>query len=208
METFEVQVKSAYVCMNIYLALQEMSGQQSSSSESEFDFPQDDGTFTASEFRDEGGDFSGDQTGSGDDAAAGSQHVGAKQSLFEGYKDPSKQFSGQTRSYHQDARYEKSCSKYGTNMSVFLADTCNQFCLSCGRYFVGHHHLYSYSLNRHVWRQLYCQHPVNQLRSYHQDPSTVGGLTAEDIEKARQSKREETKPHKQMVIPAPLLCIL
>ncbi|XP_028253170.1 atypical kinase COQ8A, mitochondrial isoform X2 [Parambassis ranga] len=152
------------------MKMQEMSGQQTSSSESEFDFPQDDGTFTASEFREEGGDFSGDRTGSGDDAAAGSQNVGAKQSPFEGYKDPSKQFSGQTRSYHQDARY-----------------------------FVGHHHLYSYSLNRHVWKQLYSQHPVNQLRSYHEDPSTVGGLTAEDIEKARQSKREETRPHKQML---------
>uniref|UniRef100_A0A665VMI1 Atypical kinase COQ8A, mitochondrial n=1 Tax=Echeneis naucrates TaxID=173247 RepID=A0A665VMI1_ECHNA len=54
-------------------------------------------------------------------------------------------------------------------------------------------------LNRHVWAQLYCQHQATQIRSYHQDPSTVGGLTAEDIEKARQSKRAEMKPHKQML---------
>ena len=41
---------------------------------------------------------------------------------------------------------------------------------------------------------------VGQSRGYHQDPTTVGGLTAEDLEKARQSKRAEMKPHKQMVI--------
>lgn len=70
----------------------------------------------------------------------------------------------------------------------------------CGRHFTGHHHLYKHSLTRHVWRQLYRQHQVSHLRSYHQDPSTVGGLTAEDIEKARQSKGAEIKPHKQMVI--------
>ncbi|XP_059797385.1 atypical kinase COQ8A, mitochondrial-like [Balaenoptera ricei] len=35
---------------------------------------------------------------------------------------------------------------------------------------------------------------------YHQDQSPVGGLTAEDIEKARQAKaRPESKPHKQML---------
>jgi aarF domain-containing kinase len=39
-----------------------------------------------------------------------------------------------------------------------------------------------------------------QRRSFHQDQSSVGGLTAEDIEKARQAKaRPESKPHKQMV---------
>lgn len=39
-----------------------------------------------------------------------------------------------------------------------------------------------------------------QRRFYHQDQSPVGGLTAEDIEKARQAKaRPESKPHKQMV---------
>uniref|UniRef100_A0A672HWL1 Atypical kinase COQ8A, mitochondrial n=1 Tax=Salarias fasciatus TaxID=181472 RepID=A0A672HWL1_SALFA len=64
------------------------------------------------------------------------------------------------------------------------------------RHFIGHHHLYNHNLNRHLWSQLYGQHPV---RTYHQDPSTVGGLTAEDIEKARQGKRTETKPHKQML---------
>uniref|UniRef100_A0A8C4E9K2 Atypical kinase COQ8A, mitochondrial n=1 Tax=Dicentrarchus labrax TaxID=13489 RepID=A0A8C4E9K2_DICLA len=119
------------------VSVQELSGQQqTSSSESEFDFPQDDSAFAASEFKEDGVDYTVDHTGSTGDAEA--QHGAAagasgKQSLFEGYKDPSKQFSGHTRSYHQD------------------------------------------------------------------DPSTVGGLTAEDIEKARQSKRDENKPHKQML---------
>ncbi len=84
-----------------------------------------------------------------------------------------------------------------------LKDKSNLFWFGCGRHFTGHHHLYYHSLNRHLWGQLYCQHQVNQLRGYHQDPSTVGGLTAEDIEKARQSKRAEIKPHKQMVITVP-----
>ena len=60
------------------------------------------------------------------------QAPGAKSKLFEGYKDPSSQFSG-------------------------------------------------------------------QIRSYHQDHTSVGGLTAEDIQKAREAKRNEGKPHKQMV---------
>ena len=39
-----------------------------------------------------------------------------------------------------------------------------------------------------------------QRRVYHQDQSSMGGLTAEDIEKARQAKaRPESKPHKQTV---------
>ncbi|XP_057583813.1 atypical kinase COQ8A, mitochondrial [Hippopotamus amphibius kiboko] len=39
-----------------------------------------------------------------------------------------------------------------------------------------------------------------QRRFYHQDQSPVGGLTAEDIEKARQAKaRPDSKPHKQML---------
>lgn len=39
-----------------------------------------------------------------------------------------------------------------------------------------------------------------QRRFFHQDQSSVGGLTAEDIEKARQAKaRPESKPHKQML---------
>ncbi|XP_041814366.1 atypical kinase COQ8A, mitochondrial isoform X2 [Chelmon rostratus] len=148
------------------MTMQELSGQQqTSSSESEFDFPQSDSEFAASEFKEEGVNFTVDQTGGSDDAgahhstaAAGASRTSGKQSLFEGYKDPSKQFSGNTRSYHQDA-----------------------------------------SLNRHLWGQPYCEHQVSHLRSYHQDPSTVGGLTAEDIEKARQSKRAEMKPHKQML---------
>ncbi|KAI1897553.1 hypothetical protein AGOR_G00084450 [Albula goreensis] len=37
------------------------------------------------------------------------------------------------------------------------------------------------------------------IRSYHQDHSSVSGLTAEDIEKAREAKRTESKPHKQML---------
>ncbi|XP_041660962.1 atypical kinase COQ8A, mitochondrial isoform X2 [Cheilinus undulatus] len=143
------------------MKMQELSGQQQqqTSSESDFDFPQDESEFAASEFREESVDLTSDQTGSSDDtgahqgtSAAGTSHIGGKKSLFEGYQDPSKQFSGPIRSYHQDAR--------------------------------------------HLWGQLYSQH---QLRSYHQDPSTVGGLTAEDIEKARQSKRTEVKPHKQML---------
>lgn len=150
--------------------IQEMSGQQQNvSSESEFDFPSDDSAFTTSEFREEGADFTGDHSGSSDDAATGTKHGSGKSSVFEGYKDPSKQFSGHTRSYHQDAR------------------------LFSGR------QLCNYRINRHVWRQLYCQYPVSQFKSYHQDPSTVGGLTAEDIEKARQSKGTDVKPHKQML---------
>ena len=42
--------------------------------------------------------------------------------------------------------------------------------------------------------------PGPQRRVYHQDQSSMGGLTAEDIEKARQAKaRPESKPHKQTV---------
>uniref|UniRef100_A0A8C3GB10 Atypical kinase COQ8A, mitochondrial n=1 Tax=Cyclopterus lumpus TaxID=8103 RepID=A0A8C3GB10_CYCLU len=110
--------------------------QQTSSSEADYDFPEDDGAFAASEFKEDGVDFAGDPMGSGDDfaahaGAAAASHGGGKR-LFEGYKDPSKQF-------------------------------------------------------------------ISQLRSYHQDPSTVGGLTAEDIEKARQGKKVEIKSHKQML---------
>uniref|UniRef100_A0A669F7N9 Atypical kinase COQ8A, mitochondrial n=1 Tax=Oreochromis niloticus TaxID=8128 RepID=A0A669F7N9_ORENI len=117
----------------MHLSLKEMSGQQQSySSESDFDFPPDESAFNTSEFRDEGADFTVDHSGSSDDAATGAKHASGKHSVFEGYKDPSKQFSG-------------------------------------------------------------------QFRSYHQDPSTVGGLTAEDIEKARESKGTDGKPHKQML---------
>ncbi|MEE6473698.1 hypothetical protein FKM82_010143 [Ascaphus truei] len=39
-----------------------------------------------------------------------------------------------------------------------------------------------------------------QQRAFHQDHSSVGGLTAEDIEKAREAKTNpEHKPHKQML---------
>uniref|UniRef100_A0A4W6EV04 Atypical kinase COQ8A, mitochondrial n=1 Tax=Lates calcarifer TaxID=8187 RepID=A0A4W6EV04_LATCA len=73
--------------------------------------PQDDSAFASSEFREEG-DYTVNHSGSSSDetthhsTAAGASHVGGKKSLFEGYKDPSKQFSGDTRSYHQDARYK------------------------------------------------------------------------------------------------------
>uniref|UniRef100_A0A671XFK2 Atypical kinase COQ8A, mitochondrial n=1 Tax=Sparus aurata TaxID=8175 RepID=A0A671XFK2_SPAAU len=150
------------------IKVQELSGQQqTSSSESEYDFSKDDSAFASSEFREEGVDFTVDHTGSADEAGPETSHVSGKQTLFEGYKDPSKQFTGQTRSYHQDVRH-----------------------------FVGHQHLYNQSLNRHLWGQL---HQVSQHRSYHQDPTTVGGLTAEDIEKARQRKGPEIKQHKQML---------
>ncbi|XP_078505996.1 atypical kinase COQ8A, mitochondrial [Lissotriton helveticus] len=39
-----------------------------------------------------------------------------------------------------------------------------------------------------------------QYRAFHQDHSSVGGLTAEDIDKAREAKNNtENKPHKQML---------
>ncbi|XP_062980217.1 atypical kinase COQ8A, mitochondrial [Elgaria multicarinata webbii] len=39
-----------------------------------------------------------------------------------------------------------------------------------------------------------------QSRAFHQDHSSVGGLTAEDIDKARQAKADpQQKPHKQML---------
>ncbi|KAM5163547.1 atypical kinase COQ8A, mitochondrial isoform 2-T2 [Mantella aurantiaca] len=41
---------------------------------------------------------------------------------------------------------------------------------------------------------------AGQKRDFHQDHSSVGGLTAEDIKKARESKsNQEEKPHKQML---------
>ncbi|XP_055988435.1 atypical kinase COQ8A, mitochondrial [Sorex fumeus] len=48
------------------------------------------------------------------------------------------------------------------------------------------------------------RHPLSagglQRRFFHQDQSPAGGLTAKDIEKARQAKaRPESKPHKQML---------
>lgn len=50
------------------------------------------------------------------------------------------------------------------------------------------------------------RHPLSTTglprRFFHQDQPPVGGLTTEDIEKARQAKaRPESKPHKQMVRP-------
>ncbi|GAB1285787.1 Atypical kinase COQ8A, mitochondrial [Apodemus speciosus] len=49
------------------------------------------------------------------------------------------------------------------------------------------------------YRDLFLANGI-QRRFFHQDQSPVGGLTAEDIEKARQAKaRPESKPHKQML---------
>ena len=200
--------------MLLCLSLQEMSGQQQTSySESENDFPQDDSAFAASEFSEEGRDFteSSADTAARHSEAGGTSHVSGKRSLFDGYKDPSRQFSGDTRSYHQDARYSHSLiqlqfalhllsSVWNTGMIIAVAGW-----LVCGRHYIRHHHLYHHSVNRHMWAQLYCQHQGTQTRSYHQDPSTVGGLTAEDIEKARESKRAAIKPHRQMVTFIPLI---
>uniref|UniRef100_A0A8C5CB66 Atypical kinase COQ8A, mitochondrial n=1 Tax=Gadus morhua TaxID=8049 RepID=A0A8C5CB66_GADMO len=65
---------------------------------------------------------------------------------------------------------------------------------------LGHPTFYHQDLNRQLYRlDLASVKFVGQSRGYHQDPTTVGGLTAEDLEKARQSKRAEMKPHKQML---------
>uniref|UniRef100_A0AAZ3RZT8 Atypical kinase COQ8A, mitochondrial n=1 Tax=Oncorhynchus tshawytscha TaxID=74940 RepID=A0AAZ3RZT8_ONCTS len=135
--------------------MQEFGGQQQQSAsddfpadmDSKYDFSgaegsnMDSGEHAGSGFRDEGG-FSSERTESADGGTSGTYNgqVSVKSKLFDGYKDPSSQFSGQIRSYR------------------------------------------SYSV----------------YRSYHQDRSGIGGLTAEDMEKAREAKRNE-KPHKQML---------
>ncbi|XP_029589506.1 atypical kinase COQ8A, mitochondrial isoform X1 [Salmo trutta] len=135
--------------------MQEFGGQQQQSAsddfpadmDSKYDFSgaegsnMDSGEHVGSGFRDEGG-FSSEGTESADGATSGTYNgqVSVKSKLFEGYKDPSSQFSGQIRSYLSYSSY----------------------------------------------------------RSYHQDGSGVGGLTAQDMEKAREAKRNE-KPHKQML---------
>uniref|UniRef100_A0A8C7KW89 Atypical kinase COQ8A, mitochondrial n=1 Tax=Oncorhynchus kisutch TaxID=8019 RepID=A0A8C7KW89_ONCKI len=93
-------------------------------------------------FREERQGVSSEGMGTTDSTTCGTYNgqASVKSKLFEGYKDPSSQFSGQIRSYLSYSSY----------------------------------------------------------RSYHQDGSGVGGLTAEDIEKAREAKRNE-KPHKQML---------
>lgn len=178
---------------NWCLCLQGLSGQQqqSSSVEAEFDFPQDDDAFPSSEFKEEG-DFTQEHTESSNRAGSG------KQSLFEGYKDPSKQFNGHTRSYHQDTRYARVLCMHGV-LFFFACVAPLTPAFSVRRHFTGIHHGYHRTLSRHLWLRLSCQQQLGQLRTYHQDPTTVGGLTADDIEKARQSKRAETKPHKQAV---------
>ncbi|XP_076021377.1 atypical kinase COQ8A, mitochondrial [Genypterus blacodes] len=148
------------------MKMQELSGQQQTSS-SEQDFERE---FASSDFPDAGMDFREDplwssEEGATHQAGAGESHAGGARSMFNGYKDPTKQFTGQTRSYHRSV-------------------------------------LYSHSLSRHALGRLYRPELLGQVRArYHQDPSTVEGLTAEDMEKARQqSKRAEPhKPHKQML---------
>ena len=55
------------------------------------------------------GDGAADAAGQG--AAASASHAKGKQSLFEGYQDPSKQFPGQTRSYRRETRYQNTKEK-------------------------------------------------------------------------------------------------
>ncbi|KAL2082328.1 hypothetical protein ACEWY4_022146 [Coilia grayii] len=124
------------VAMN---SMQEFSGQQQSTSDfgsemnSEYNFT---GAEESMEGSGQGGmenEFSHHASSlAGEAARTYGQAPGAKSNLFEGYKDPSRQFSGQARSYHQDH-------------------------------------------------------------------SSVGGLTAEDIQKAREAKQADGKPHKQML---------
>uniref|UniRef100_H2MRR3 Atypical kinase COQ8A, mitochondrial n=1 Tax=Oryzias latipes TaxID=8090 RepID=H2MRR3_ORYLA len=64
------------------------------------------------------------------------------------------------------------------------------------RHFFGHP-LYNHELNRRIWQKVYFQ--PGQFRNYHQDPPSMEGLTAEDIAKTGQSKRGDSKPHKQML---------
>ncbi|KAJ3606723.1 hypothetical protein NHX12_026242 [Muraenolepis orangiensis] len=165
------------------MKMQEFTGQQQTTSSSasfgsEFDFPPAEEGTENYEFRQEEEGFKfgeGASDAANQGAAARVSPTNGKQSLFEGYMDPSKQFSGQTRSYRRDPRH-----------------------------ILGHPTFYHQNLNRHGLTQLYRLDPASlQLlglsRGYHQDPTTVGGLTAEDLEKARQSKRPEIKPHKQML---------
>ncbi|XP_059897983.1 atypical kinase COQ8A, mitochondrial [Gadus macrocephalus] len=159
------------------MKMQEFSGQQqtsstSSSFDSEVDFPPAGDGAESYEFGQGEEDFkfgNGAADAGGQGTAASAGH--AKGKLFEGYQDPSKQFTGQTRSYRREPRH-----------------------------ILGHPTFYHQDLNRQLYRlDLASVKFVGQSRGYHQDPTTVGGLTAEDLEKARQSKRAEMKPHKQML---------
>uniref|UniRef100_A0A4W5P603 Atypical kinase COQ8A, mitochondrial n=1 Tax=Hucho hucho TaxID=62062 RepID=A0A4W5P603_9TELE len=136
--------------------MQEFGGQQQQSVsddfpadiDSKYDFSgaegssMDSGEHLESGFREEGQGVSTEGMGTTDSTTCGTYNgqASVKSKLFESYKDPSSQFSGQIRSYLSYSSY----------------------------------------------------------RFYHQDGSGVGGLTAEDIEKAREAKRNE-KPHKQML---------
>ncbi|KAG7261272.1 hypothetical protein CRUP_011797, partial [Coryphaenoides rupestris] len=136
------------------MKMQEFSGQQqasSSSSSSSFDFPAADEGMESYEFGEEGGKFEGSDGAAHEanqGAAAGASPTNGKQSLFEGYKDPTSQFTGQTRSYRRDPRH-----------------------------ILGNPAFYHQNLNRHGLRQLYgldlaSLRFVGQSRGYHQDPTT------------------------------------
>ncbi|XP_061757195.1 atypical kinase COQ8A, mitochondrial isoform X1 [Nerophis ophidion] len=154
---------------------QEMSGQQQTSS-LEFDIPQDE--LAASKFNEE--EFMADEQGSANEAASNQSAAGG---LFQGFKDPPREFgAGQTRSYHHDARYDTA----NTAQTCILVFLCS---FLCRRQIV----------ENHAWLRVCSQQSAGQQRGYHQDPSSVGGLTAEDLEKARESKRADVKPHKQML---------
>ncbi|MEQ2195472.1 hypothetical protein XENOCAPTIV_013342 [Xenoophorus captivus] len=87
--------------------------------------------------------------------------------------------------------------------SVGAAVQSAQAAAEQGLHFPGHR-LYNHC---QVLREVGYQQPVSQYRSYHQDQSSVGELTAEDIEKTSQSKGADSKPHKQMVTPVPIATV-
>lgn len=110
--TAKFSIISGFVLFNVGnfftpVSPKELTGQQQTSpEETEFDFPPEDSVaYSSSEFREEAGDFAADPMGNGQDVAGSNPGAeGGKQMLFQGYNDPSKQFGGHTRSYHQDAR--------------------------------------------------------------------------------------------------------
>uniref|UniRef100_A0A6Q2WTU0 Atypical kinase COQ8A, mitochondrial n=1 Tax=Esox lucius TaxID=8010 RepID=A0A6Q2WTU0_ESOLU len=127
--TAEQSVVAAMQTMQVF------GGQQPSGSD---DFPQDIDVDSKYNFSgSEGSNMEMSESTDGATRKMYSSQASVKAKLFEGYKEPSSQFTGQIRSFR----------------------------------------LYS---------------------SYHQDSSGLGGLTAADIEKAREAKRNE-KPHKQML---------
>uniref|UniRef100_A0A3Q2YNL0 Atypical kinase COQ8A, mitochondrial n=1 Tax=Hippocampus comes TaxID=109280 RepID=A0A3Q2YNL0_HIPCM len=86
-----------------------------------------------------------------------------------------------------------SCQSSGTKSSPFAGykDPSREFGNRWYHSDVRHQHLLT---RRGAWLQ------ACGRRGYHQEPSSsVSGLTAEDLEKARQSKQVDVKPHKQML---------